>query len=84
MSVRCTKAEHRIRMNGLIFRRTTRIFLKQSQVSKIAIRFAFPESIAQTYFHSTLTSAAMSSTKQSAAPNRAVGKKFVIACDGSS
>jgi hypothetical protein len=72
-------------MIGLIFKRTPSVFRTGDQRSNILIGAAFSRADARRNFTSnTLIPVAMSSVQQAAAPKRAVGKKFVIACDGES
>lgn len=70
-------------MISLIFRRTTSVFRAETQGPKAIIRASFSRAEPQRNFtSSTVILAAMSSGQQNTVPRRAVGKKFVIACDG--
>jgi hypothetical protein len=70
-------------MISLIFRRTKSVFRAETQVPKAVIQASFSRAEPRRNFtSSTVTLAAMSSGQQNTVPKRAVGKKFVIACDG--
>jgi hypothetical protein len=72
-------------MIGLLSRQSIRAFRVESRVSRIAVAVVFARPEPRRYFTSTtVSSTIMASTQQVAPPNRKVGKKFVIACDGES
>jgi hypothetical protein len=70
-------------MISLIFRRTKSAFRAETLGPKAVIRASFSRAEPRRNFtSSTVILAAMSSDQQNTVPKRAVGKKFVIACDG--
>jgi hypothetical protein len=71
-------------MIGLIFKRTTSVFRTGNQRSNILLGAAFfsGANARRNFTSNTVIPVAMSSVQQATAPKRAVGKKFVIACDG--
>ena len=72
-------------MIGLFFKRTTRILSAEISVSKVVIGVALVETRSRRSFGSKIVPpATMNSTQQLPNQKRAVGKKFVVACDGES
>jgi hypothetical protein len=71
-------------MIGSIFKRATRVFRTTNQHSNIVVGAFSSRAEPLRNFSSAVDPAAMASAQGTQVPERIVGKKFVIACDGES